>query len=74
MRGRRRVSMTTYRSHRLEVFDDQGDGWQVVIHPPVAVQRITLHNRVPSGLAILVAEARARVDRCIMPSVPEGYP
>ena len=70
----RRVTMTTYRRHRLEVFDDLGNGWQVVIHPPVAAGRITLQNRVPSGLAVLVAEARAQVDRRIMPNVPEDYP
>ena len=59
MRAMRRVTLTTYRRHWLEVFDDQGDGWHVVIHPPVAAGRIPLENRVPSGLAVLVAEARA---------------
>lgn len=59
------VGLRTYRNHRLEVRDDGGDGWCVVIHAPGrgALQPEVLRNRVPNGLGILMDEARRRVDQ-----------
>lgn len=61
------IETRTYRGFRLEIRDDDGDGWSVAIYPTpgTAAQTMTLRNRVPSGLAILLAEAEARIDRQI---------
>jgi hypothetical protein len=59
-----KVQLQTYRNHRLEVRDDGGDGWCVVIHVPGDGARSeVLHNRVPNGLRALMGEARRRVDQ-----------
>lgn len=60
------VDVRSYRGHRLEVQDDGGDGWRVVVHAPrgARVPSVeTLRNSVPGGLGELLGEARRRVDR-----------
>src|SRR3712207_1442339 len=59
----RRVGIRTYRNHRLEVLDDGADGWAVAIHVAGEGRTVVLRNSVPNGLDVLLAEARARVDR-----------
>lgn len=61
-----RVGLRTYRLHQLEVIDDGGSGWRLVIYAgrdrrPVA----RLQNAAATGLAALIAEAQLRVDRLI---------
>lgn len=59
-----KVQLRTYRHHRLEVRDDRGEGWCVVIHGPGdAAPPEVLRNRVPNGLGTLMGEARRRVDQ-----------
>ena len=40
-----------------------GEGWTVAIHPPGGQPCAVLRNTVPSGLAILIEEAKQQVDR-----------
>jgi hypothetical protein len=63
VQGLRQIELRTYRDCRLEVLDDGGDGWMVVVHAPDAPSERQLRNRVPQGLAPLLAEAKAHVDR-----------
>ncbi|WP_149535600.1 hypothetical protein [Siccirubricoccus phaeus] len=63
----RRVSLKTYRHHRLEVLDDGHHGWMVAIHAPRGGERTVLRNHVPSGLEQLLEEARLHVDRRLDP-------
>jgi hypothetical protein len=72
MQGMTRVGLRTYRAHRLEVWDDAGAGWCVVIYRPVAARRRTeaLRNHMPNGLEDLMEEARRRVDRALDEGVP----
>lgn len=71
-----KVQMQTYRNYRLEVRDDRGDGWCVVIHAPGdGAPSEVLRNRVPNGLHALMSEARSRVDqklggRALAPDFP----
>ena len=58
------VQLRTHRHHRLEVRDDGGEGWCVVIHAPGDGARPEiLRNRVPNGLGTLMGEARRLVDQ-----------
>jgi hypothetical protein len=60
----RRVSMQTYRYHRIELLDDGSDGWVVRIHAEGGgTAAVVLRNAVPNGLPVLLSEAKARVDR-----------
>lgn len=65
MRREAGVQVHTYRGHRIEVRDDGGDGWAVVVHPRPGDRGApeTLRSGTPNGLAGLLAEARQRVDR-----------
>ena len=59
-----RVGLRTYRNHRLEVRDDGGEGWCVVIHALGDDARPeVLRNRVPNGFGTLMGEARRLVDQ-----------
>lgn len=57
------VLIQTYRTCRLEVQDDGGDGWIVHVRDAKGAIKATLRNRVPSGLDVLLSEARGQVDR-----------
>jgi hypothetical protein len=65
MRRERGIQIHSYRGHRIEVRDDGGDGWAVVVHPRLGDRgaAATLRSGMPNGLAGLLAEARRRVDR-----------
>lgn len=59
----RQVDVRAYRNARLEIMDDGGDGWAAAIYITGEPGRHMLRNRVPHGLAGLLQEAEARVDR-----------
>ena len=65
MRRETTVGVRSHRGHRIEVRDDGGEGWAVVIHPRPgdAGDPETLRDRTPNGLSGLLAEARRRADR-----------
>lgn len=67
-----RVRIVTHRSFRIEVIDEDGAGWRVILWPPdggTPAPEI-LRNYMPSGLDPLLAEARARIDRRVLGSAP----
>jgi hypothetical protein len=59
------MQVRAYRGHRLELHDDGGTGWTVLVYPPPGRGGApeVLRNRMPNGLECLLAEARRRVDR-----------
>ena len=59
----RQIEFQTFRNYRLEVDDDGGDGWLVTIYDPDLTDRSVLRTSVPGGLAELLDEAHARIDR-----------
>jgi hypothetical protein len=63
MSPRRAVKIQRYRDCRLEIRDGGGQGWTIHIHTPRGGKPGTIRNRMPRGLAMLLEEARARVDR-----------
>ena len=65
MRRETGIQVHTYRGHRIEVRDDGGDGWAVVVHPRPGDHGApeTLRSGTPNGLAGLLAQARRQVDR-----------
>ena len=63
MQHMRQVEVRTYRGCHLEILDDGGDGWVVAVHNPDTSDRVLLRNSMPNGLAVLLEEAEARVDR-----------
>ena len=67
MKQETRIGMHVHRNYRLEVRDDGGDGWIVVVHaPPTATAtKTTLRNDASNGLGTLLTEARTHVDRLI---------
>jgi hypothetical protein len=66
------VRLLTYRSFRIEVFDENGSGWRVIVHAPLGADGApeTLRNHMPHGLEPLLSEARARIDRRVLGSAP----
>jgi hypothetical protein len=73
MRPPQPIEIKTYRSARLEVSDDRGDGWIVNVYIPGTEKPLVLRNRVPHGLAQLLKEAEAYVDRRLGSLGPVGY-
>ena len=74
MRRAVRARLLAHRGFRIEVFDESGAGWRVIIHPPkggVSVSEV-LRNHVPCGLDVLLAEARERIDRRVLGPAPPG--
>jgi hypothetical protein len=69
------VRLLSYRRFRIEVFDEDGSGWRVIVRPPEgghAAPEI-LRNHMPRGLEPLLAEAKARIDRRVLGSdAPTG--
>lgn len=63
MQNMKRMEIRSYRNARLEIMDDGGDGWAVAIYIADEPSRRMLRNRVPHGLAVLLSEAEAYVDR-----------
>ncbi|MBL6081357.1 hypothetical protein JMJ56_25505 [Belnapia sp. T18] len=63
MPGPRQVGVENYRDHRIEVQDDGAEGWMLTIFEPNTYETSTLRCSVPDGLAVLLDEARSRVDR-----------
>jgi Ca2+-transporting ATPase len=65
MRRETGIQVHTYCGHRIEVRDDGGDGWAVMVHPRPGDRGApeTLRSGMPNSLAGLLAEARRRVDR-----------
>ena len=62
----RRVEIRTYRSHRLEVYDDGRTGWRIHIHAlPRRAEVHRLEDPAPGGLPALIARAQRRVD-CLL--------
>ncbi len=59
----RQVELRTHRDYRLEIKDDGGDGWMVIIYASNHTDRSVLRTSVPGGLAGLLDEARSRIDR-----------
>ena len=62
----RRVRTEHHRSHRLEVHDDRGEGWIVVIYGPDGVAgrtRDEIRSGDRSGLVQVLVEARRRIDQ-----------
>jgi hypothetical protein len=59
------MQVRAYRGHHLELRDDGGTGWTVLVYPPPGRGGTpeVLRNRMPSGLEGLLAEALRRVDR-----------
>ena len=59
------IQIHSYRGYRIEVRDDGGDGWAVVVHPRPGDRGApeTLRSGTPNGLHHLLTEARHRVDR-----------
>lgn len=59
------IQIHSYRGYRIEVRDDGGDGWEVVVYPRPSDRGApeALRSGMPGGLAGLLAEARLRVDR-----------
>ena len=74
MQHLRQVEIRTYRGCRLEILDDGGDGWAVAIYAADAPGRVLLRNHAPHGLAQLLAEAEARVDRRLQKAPSPDYP
>jgi hypothetical protein len=74
MRPPQPIEIKTYRSARLEVSDDRGDGWIVGVYLPGTTKPLILRNRVPRGLAQLLKEAEAYVDRRLGSVGPVNYP
>jgi hypothetical protein len=74
MRPPQPIEIKTYRSARLEVSDDRGDGWIVAVYLPDTKKALVLRNRVPHGLAQLLKEAEAYVDRRFEAVGPVDYP
>jgi hypothetical protein len=69
------VRLLTYRSFRIEVFDEEGSGWRVIVRPPAGGHPApeVLRNHMPAGLEPLLAEAKARIDRRVLGSAaPAG--
>ncbi len=66
------VRLLTYRSFRIEVFDENGSGWRVIVRPPQGEDPTPdiLRNHMPHGLEPLLSEAKARVDRRVLGSIP----
>ena len=56
MRRERGIQVHTYRGYRIEVRDDGGDGWAVVVHPRPGDHGApeTLRSGMPNGLAGLL--------------------
>ncbi|TDG16184.1 hypothetical protein [Paracraurococcus ruber] len=59
----RQVEIRSLRDCRVEILDDGGDGWMVVVHTPDPRDQLVMRNSVPHGLAALLAEAEAYVNR-----------
>ena len=61
------VRMVAFRAYRLEVLDEVGAGWRVVLHPPpnCGAAREVLRTARPDGLVLLLAEARDRVEQLL---------
>jgi hypothetical protein len=66
------VRLLTYRSFRIEVFDEDGSGWRVIVRPPQGADATheILRNHMPHGLEPLISEAKARIDRQVTGSLP----
>jgi hypothetical protein len=58
----------------VEISDDRGDGWIVAVYLPDTAKPLVLRNRVPQGLAQLLKEAEAYVDRRVEAVGPVDYP
>jgi hypothetical protein len=74
MRPPQPVQIKAYKNARLEVSDDRGDGWIVAVYVPDTAKPLILRNRVPHGLAQLLKEAEAYVDRRLGDAGPVDYP
>jgi hypothetical protein len=74
MRPSQPIEIKAYRSARLEVSDDRGDGWIVAVYIPGTAKPLVLRNRVPHGLAQLLKEAETYVDRRLDSVGPVDYP
>lgn len=74
MQSARQVEVRTYQGCQLEILDDGGDGWVVIIYIPGAPGRLRLHNRVPHGLEMLVQEAKDIVDKRFTGKLFPDYP
>jgi hypothetical protein len=74
MRPLQQIQIKTYRSARLEILDDRGDGWVVAIYLPDTTKSLVLRNRASNGLAQLLKEAEAYVDRRLGAAGPVDYP
>ncbi len=61
-------SVVTYRRYRITLSAQDGGGWAVVIRSPGGAGARggeVLRNSVPRGYAILLEEARQRIDRSL---------
>jgi hypothetical protein len=66
------IQMISHRAYRLEVLDEVGAGWRVVLHPPPgssAVREVLRTVRL-DGLGLLLADARARVEELRVTDAP----
>jgi len=62
-----RVRVVNHRHYRIEVFDERGGGWRLLVHAPDNDGRPEiLRNHVPNGLEELLTEARERIDRRLL--------
>ena len=62
-RAYQQVEVRSYRDCRLQILDDGGEGWLVVVHTPDPRDQLVLRNSVPHGLAVLIREAEEYVNR-----------
>ena len=64
MRKAKRVEVRRYRGIALEVLDDGRHGWAVTVYLGDADGgRVMLRDHRPEGLAALVKQAQAEIDR-----------
>ena len=66
------IETRSYRGYRIEIRDDGGAGWAVVIHAPPddTGDPAILRNEQTNSLADLLTEAHQRVDRRLDGGLP----
>ena len=68
------IKVRSCRDARSEIRNDGGNGWTVAVHTPDTPNVLLPRNRIPQGLAQLLDEAKAYVDRRLGFGVPVDYP